>query len=94
MDGDAYRNGKVHVCSRECDTCIFRPGNLMQLRSGRVREMVNGALDNDSAIICHSTLHGPNAVCRGFYDRYAAGSLPLRLAEPFGMLVWQEPEKL
>lgn len=61
-----------------CATCIFRPGNLMHLRAGRVREMIDDALAHDSAIVCHSTLDADHAVCRGFFDRHQ--TLPLRLA--------------
>jgi len=84
MSGNAFRNGTVHVCSAMCSTCIFRPGNLMHLKPGRVREMVDGATKEDSAIICHSTLEGDNAVCRGFYDRYR--TTPLVLAKALGVV--------
>jgi len=80
-----YRDGKVHVCAAKCPTCIFRPGNLMRLEAGRVQEMVQGALADDSAIICHDTLDGDQAVCRGFHDAYS--TTPLQLAERLGMLV-------
>lgn len=76
---NAYRGGFVHLCREMCATCVFRPGNLMQLRSGRVRQMVDEAKANDSAIICHKTLDGDNAVCRGFFDRYPTA--PLQIAE-------------
>ena len=47
---NVYRNGRVHVQSRMCDTCIFRPGNGMQLRRGRVAQMVRDATRLDSCI--------------------------------------------
>ncbi|MGW2317427.1 hypothetical protein [Streptomyces sp. NPDC001680] len=34
--------GTVRVCARRCDTCIFHPGNLMDLKPGRVANMVAG----------------------------------------------------
>lgn len=78
-----FYNGKVHVQSRMCDTCIFRPGNLMHLDPGRVEGMVEEATRRDSCIPCHQTIHtgrrNVQAVCRGFYDRHATG--PLQLAE-------------
>lgn len=86
---NAFRGGKVHVCARECETCIFRPGNLMYLEPGRLRGMVDQAKRNDSAIICHKTLDGDNAVCRGFYDRFP--TLPLQLAERLGFVAEVEP---
>ena len=89
---NAYRGGKVHVCSTKCSTCIFRPGNLIHLERGRVAGMVRDAQRNDSAIICHATLGTKaNAVCRGFFDRYS--TLPLRLAQVIGNLVFVDPPK-
>jgi hypothetical protein len=41
----------------------------MHLQRGRVRQMIDEAVGNDSAIVCHKTLDGDNAVCRGFFDR-------------------------
>lgn len=79
-----YRNGKVYVCKRLCKTCIFRPGNLMHLKEGRVEQMVADSVKKDTAIICHSTLDGDNAVCRGFFNRHK--TTPLILAERLGMI--------
>lgn len=78
MRREAYRDGFVHVQREECSTCIFRPGNLMELRAGRVRSMVDDARAADAAIVCHKTLDGDRAICRGFFDRYP--TFPLRLA--------------
>ena len=94
MKANVYRDGKVHILSRKCATCIFRPGNLMQLEPGRVREMVDGAIACDSAIVCHDTLDRrtrENAVCRGFYDRYKNHTLPLRLTQIVGNTEFVEP---
>lgn len=82
MRHNAYRDGFVHVRREMCSSCIFRPGNLMQLRSGRVRGMVDEAKANESAIVCHQTLDADNAVCRGYFDRFS--TLPLRLALVMG----------
>lgn len=51
----------------------------MNLAEGRVDGMVRDSIRKDTAIICHSTLEGDNAVCRGFFDRHR--TQPLRLAE-------------
>ena len=75
-----YRNGRVHVLSEKCSTCIFRPGNLMHLEPGRVKGMVDASLRNDTAIVCHDTLNGAQAVCRGFFDLHWRDTLPLRAA--------------
>jgi len=64
----------------------------MHLERGRVAGMVRDAQRNDSAIICHATLGTKaNAVCRGFFDRYS--TLPLRLAQVIGNLVFVDPPK-
>ena len=83
-----YRNGKVHVMSEKCATCIFRPGNLMDLSEGRVKQMVKEAVGRDSCIVCHDTLVGKKAVCRGFFDGYA--TQPLQVAERLGLIEWQK----
>lgn len=92
-----FRDGKVHVLAEMCATCIFRPGNLMGLKSGRVRGMVDEAVKADAAITCHSTsdaaagFYEPArpAVCRGFFDRHA--TIPLRLAEAMDRIEYDEP---
>lgn len=77
----------VHVMAQRCETCIFKPGNLMRLGAGRVKEMVTEATGNDSAIICHKTLDTEqNAVCRGFFDRFP--TQPLQVAQRLEMVIW------
>ena len=81
---DVFRDGRVHVQSRMCSTCIFRPGNLMHLRPGRVDQMVADAGD-DGCIPCHKNLTGHGAaVCRGFYDRRR--NQVLQVAERLGVI--------
>lgn len=64
-----------------CGTCVFRPGNLMHLRPGRLADLVRTTLARDSFIVCHSTLPGlapagyAPAICRGFADRYSTNAL-------------------
>lgn len=88
MSHNVFRNGRVHVCQRMCSTCIFRPGNKMDLATGRVEGMVRDATAADSTIVCHSTLDGDNAACRGFFDRHKTASL--QIAERLGLIEWQE----
>lgn len=83
-DGNTYRDGKIHVCRSRCKTCIFRPGNLMKLQEGRVEGMVEEAKAEETAIVCHSTLDGDNAVCRGFFDKYP--TQPLQVAERLNLI--------
>lgn len=79
---NAFRDGKVHVCDRLCDTCIFKPSQEA-IPKERVDGMVAEAIENDSAVICHSTLNTKpkqNAVCRGFYEHHGGASLAIRAA--------------
>lgn len=76
----------VRVMAERCSTCIFRPGNLMQLRRGRVRDMVEQAQNNEGVIVCHDTLDDElQAVCKGFAERHATQYL--QVAERLGMTV-------
>lgn len=86
---DATRSDSVlgpngpRVCKTLCDTCIFRPGNPMHLRPGRVRQMVRDSLAQGGFITCHKTLSyggykAAAAVCRGFFDRFGTRSNVLR----------------
>jgi hypothetical protein len=90
-----YRDGKVHVVSEKCKSCIFRSvndGRIQGLEPGRVSGMVLGARANDSVIPCHNTIYDGKdepAICRGYWD------LPVRpeildLAEQMDVVEWQE----
>lgn len=84
-----YSDGKVHVMAEKCETCIFRPGNLMHLEPGRVKEMVEGSIADGAGITCHKTIHGgaeQEATCRGFYDSYADQVLVFRMAQAYGII--------
>lgn len=81
MDGNSYRNGRVHVRARRCPTCVFRHGNLMHLDG-----MIAEAEANESAIICHDTLDGDNAVCRGFFDLHP--TQPLQIAARLDLVTY------
>ncbi|MFD8723961.1 hypothetical protein ACFV2H_39905 [Streptomyces sp. NPDC059629] len=80
--------GIVRVCARRCDTCIFHPGNLMDLQPGRVAAMVTRARQTEGHVVCHETLGTETpAICRGFIDGPDQGrSLALRLARALGTL--------
>lgn len=71
---------RPRLMAEMCATCIFRPGNPMRLRRGRLADMVATTLQRDTFIVCHDTLpgmagnpdgRGPSAACRGFVDRYS-----------------------
>lgn len=76
-----YRDGQVHVLAEECRTCIFRPSRPVS--GSRVAEMVRETKDDDgSTVVCHSTLYRDvdNAICRGWWDRFARDDAVCRLA--------------
>lgn len=85
MNGPLTTAG-LRVCATRCDTCIFHPGNRMQLRDGRVRGMVAEAIERDSFIPCHKTLDGERAVCRGFFDAYGDRTLGCRFGHLVGII--------
>jgi hypothetical protein len=68
--------GKSRLLSRQCQTCIFKPGNPMHLDPGRLRDLVAAAHAEGGYVICHDTLphykhpDAKPAICRGFADRY------------------------
>jgi hypothetical protein len=74
---------KSHLLSRQCATCIFKPGNPMHLRDGRLKDLVADTRARESYIVCHSTLphfrypEAKPAICRGFADRYTTQALQL-----------------
>lgn len=81
-----WRDNHLHVLSEQCSSCIFRPGNLMQLKSGRVRGMIDECKREQTAIACHQTLGDEPAICRGFFDRYADDIWRLRFARHLGVV--------
>lgn len=91
-----FRGGKVHVLRDRCSSCVFRGGNLMHLRPGALKSIVEDNLGVDSALTCHQTLPGVSdthepAVCKGFFDAYQTETLPLRLAVAMDMLEYDDP---
>lgn len=91
MTMDASRpDSRPAVLAEKCSTCIFRPGNLMHLRPGRVRDMVNESIRRGGAITCHKTLsYGEHpgygeAMCRGFYDTVGERTNIIRVIHRLG----------
>lgn len=87
--------GRPRVLAEKCATCIFRPGNLMHLRPGAVKDMVDQVREVGTFIPCHDTLPGTPvqpAVCRGWYDAHGAESTSLQfLTRAFGEPVEIDP---
>ncbi|MFC4148050.1 hypothetical protein ACFO0M_17480 [Micromonospora mangrovi] len=89
--------GKSRLLSRQCDTCIFAPGNRMHLAAGRLRDLVTEARRRESFIVCHDTLPhyrhpaAKPAICRGFADRYHTQALQL-IERLFGFVEIDPPQ--
>lgn len=90
VDGP-FRDGRIYVLDRKCSTCIFRPGNLMHLEPGRVDQMVEACIENQSVIPCHKTLDGPRSICRGYWDVHRDEIWPLRLAHAMDLVSYDSP---
>ena len=88
-----FRDGKVHVVSEKCSTCIFRPGNKMHLTPGRVKGMVEEAVEMGGVITCHKTLVNDhdNAICNGYFESYKTDVPILEFADRVDMVVYDEP---
>jgi hypothetical protein len=86
-----FRDGNLYVLTEKCSTCIFRPGNLMHLREGRLEQMVKTCLDADTVIPCHQTLDGPRSICRGLYDVHRRDITVMRMAAALNVFAYDEP---
>lgn len=97
MSRPVYDEGKVHVVREKCATCIFRPGNPMHLKPGRVKEMVEACIEDGGPITCHKTLPyaaeqaDQQAVCRGFFDSYKEQVPALLMASAMGVIEEVDP---
>lgn len=74
---EPYRDGRVHVMSRKCSTCVFRPGNLMRLRPGRLKELTDHTQATGIPFSRHQTL--PYAES-DYVDHYGHDSTTMSLA--------------
>lgn len=84
-----YSDGKVHVMAQMCSTCVFRPGNLMNLMPGRLKAMVTESIAEGGGITCHKTILGQaeqEATCRGFFDKYGERVQALQVADRIGVI--------
>lgn len=89
--GDHIGPNGLRVFTAPCSTCIFRPGNPMNLTPGRVKGMVEDVVRDDSFTTCHQTLTGehPPTLCHGMTERHA-GQI-VRIAERIGFIDLIEP---
>lgn len=88
--------GGVRLLAEQCSTCVFRPGNLMHLAPGRLRDLIAVNRRAGGYLVCHQTLnaggrHDPatrgEALCRGFYDLPAPTTF-IQIGERLGW--WRE----
>lgn len=90
-----FRDNKLHVMPAKCSTCIFHPGNRMHLRSGRVKEMVDGCITEGVVIPCHKTTFQEApvaAICRGFFDSYSEQIPLLQIAKRMNVVTYDGKE--
>jgi hypothetical protein len=83
------------VMAERCDTCIFRPGNLMDLNKGRLAEMIEATDRRDTNVICHKShsVSGDlrlDALCKGSVDR-RPGQM-VRIMSRFGGVQYVSPD--
>jgi hypothetical protein len=88
---------KSRLLTAQCSTCIYRPGNLMHLRPGRLKDMTETARAEEGFVVCHQTLPDASpppgvlpAICRGFYDRFSTQALQL-MERLWGFLLVDPP---
>lgn len=75
----------------QCASCVFRPGNLMHLRPGRLKLLIaENTGPTAHGLVCHETLsYGGHpgftpAFCRGFYTKYGHLANYIRICERLG----------
>ncbi len=82
-----YRDGKVHVWAQECAHCLYGPDRIV---SGRQARQITADIRSQAgaAFICHRSQvsDDPEAVCRGWYDRFAMEDPVFRLARVAGVI--------
>lgn len=95
-----FRDGKIHLLSEMCSTCIFNP-KTRPVAGSRVAGMVRDTKDEDGAtVVCHHTLmdteegNQENAICRGWYDRLGERDSMLQIASRLGVIQEVPPPKL
>ena len=93
-----YVDGVPRMLSRQCSTCIGRPGNKMHLSPGRVKGMVQAAgREGSQGIICHQTLSYSSdmggALCRWYYDTYGHLNGFIRIIGRIGGFTEVDPPK-
>jgi hypothetical protein len=88
LAGDLIGPHGVRVRLDKCTTCVFHPGNRMDLVPGRLADLVE--TNRGGWLTCHQTLrsvtgrHDTAAVCKGWEDAYGLGEGVTVLVAIFG----------
>jgi hypothetical protein len=93
MTFDIFREGRVHVLSEECATCVFRP-HERPVPGATVAGIVRDTKDVDgSTLVCHSTIlyAEHSAICRGWYERLGDKDAIVGAAKRIGIIEYDEP---
>jgi hypothetical protein len=78
---------EVLLQADKCSTCIFRPGNPMQLNPGRLKDVTDTNKARGTVLMCHKTTFGQadqEAMCRGYYDLHGKDSAVMQVWERLG----------
>lgn len=92
-----YRDGKVHVMSEKCSSCVFRAGNPMHLPPGKFKGMAEHVKETGIPFSCHQTLayserryrdhYAGMALCAGAVESYGDQSVVMRMANAMNVIV-------
>lgn len=89
---------KPRLLKEQCSTCVGRPGNLMHLRTGRLKDLIQANTGPEAhGLVCHQTLsYGDDpdarpAFCRWFYDGFGHLANYIRISERLGGFTEVDP---
>ena len=90
--------GLPRLMSEQCSTCVGRPGNLMHLREGALKDLIRANTGPDAlGLVCHQTLpYGDYpefgaALCRWFFDAYGPLANGIRVFSRLGGFTEVDP---
>lgn len=88
---------KIRVCEQRCSTCIFWKDERSAVSPDRARDVIQGNLDAETLLSCHSTLYQDDfipAVCAGFWAKHRNDVLAGRLAQALIGIIRIKPPSL
>ena len=92
MTVNIYRDGKVHVRDSECAQCLFSPDRIVP--GSRAAQIVRHTKSSDGAsFVCHrsQTQGEAEAICAGWWSRFATSDPIMQLAIARGIVVEVHP---